>query len=68
MMNMEHLGCTLMDEMTHEVICQQFPATRVTAYMSSPASTQAFHRHASVVASSVLDSPAITPMALPLMR
>ena len=38
------------------VLCQHFPATRVTAYMSSTASTQAFHRHASVVALSVLDA------------
>ena len=60
--------CTLVDEITKEVLCQHFPATRVTAYMSSTAFTQAFHRHVSVVASSVSDSPAIKPMALHLMR
>ncbi len=55
-MNTEHLVCTLVDEMTKEMICQYFPLTRVTAYMSSTASTQAFHQYAAVVASSVLDA------------
>lgn len=37
-------------------LCQYFPATRVTAYMSSPASTQAFYQHTTVVALSVVDA------------
>ncbi|GAK54962.1 GCN5-related N-acetyltransferase [Candidatus Vecturithrix granuli] len=51
----ENLVFKLVDDTTKEVICQQFPSTRVTAYVSYTAYTQAFHQHAAVVASSMLD-------------
>ena len=70
-MNTEHLVCTRVDELTQEVICQHFPATRVTAtyplrhlrkrFTSMPPPSP---RRCWMPAC----SPVITPMAIPLTR